>query len=93
MTFTYRSGEEIRKGDRVTFHGQAGEVEHVADPQSKNLSEAERWHVEDCGGGIMVREPKVFGRVFLSADGIPGEEGLVFVARASDETNRSPQNG
>jgi hypothetical protein len=32
MPFFYSSDEEIRKGDRALVHGEAGEVEFIADP-------------------------------------------------------------
>jgi hypothetical protein len=49
MPFTYQSGEEIRKGDRVLFHAEPGEIEFVADaiigdPETE-------WYVEQYGGG------------------------------------------
>ena len=31
MFVKYQSGEEIRKGDRVLFHGEPGEIEFVAE--------------------------------------------------------------
>jgi hypothetical protein len=31
MPLTYRSGEEIKKGDRVLFHGEPGEIEFVVE--------------------------------------------------------------
>ena len=46
MGLKYKSGVEIRKGDRV-------------------LQEAD-WYVQEYGGGVMVVEPKAFGRVFIS---------------------------
>jgi len=78
MKFKYQSGEEIMKGDRVLFHSEPGEVEFVAtepgDPETD-------WHVKEHGGGIMIHEPKVFGRVFIPADQIDDEEDLTFVGR------------
>ena len=77
MPFTYCSGEEIRKGDRVTFHREPGEIEFVADPHVPN-PETE-WYVKEFGGGVMIIEPKHFGRAFLDE---PGKyEDLVFVSR------------
>ena len=42
---------------------------------------AEDWLFETNGAGIMVAEPKVFGRVYLHAP--HEEEDLLFVARAN----------
>jgi hypothetical protein len=39
----YRSGEEIKKGDRVLFHGNPAEIELVAfDPNDSKHA----WHVQ-----------------------------------------------
>jgi len=78
MAFTYQSGEEIRKGDRVLLHGEPGEIQLVAvrltgDPELD-------WYVTECGGGVMVVEPKAFGRLFLTKI----DEDLAFVSRAGD---------
>src|SRR5580704_11493171 len=48
MPFFYSSGEQIRKGDRVLVHGEAGEVEFIADPSES----PDDWFVKDQGGGI-----------------------------------------
>ena len=75
----YRSGEEIKKGDHVLLHGQQGQVELVAtnpdDPESS-------WHVKQFGGGVLISEPKVFGRLFIRASEIGEYEDLEFVSRA-----------
>lgn len=61
----YRPGEEILKGDRVLFHGDPAEIELVAvDPNDPEHV----WHVRDFGGGIIVIDPKVSGRTFISRD-------------------------
>lgn len=80
MVFKYESGVEIRKGDRVLFHGEPGEIELVA--SSKGDPETDSY-VQEYGGGVMVVEPKVFGRVFIPADQLEKTEDLEFVARAS----------
>lgn len=41
----------------------------------------------------MIGEPKVFGRVFLTAADIPDDEDLVFVSRAAKQANRPPKTG
>lgn len=63
MHFSYQSGEKIRKGDRVTYHGEPGEIEFVAD---KLVGDAEiDWYMNEHGGGVMIIAPKFFGRVFV----------------------------
>ena len=81
MAFTYESGEAIRKGDRVLFHGEPGEVEFVADALTGDA--AMDWYIKEHGGGVMIIEPKRFGRVFLHET--ESEEDLVFVSRAENE--------
>jgi hypothetical protein len=58
----YQSGDEIRKGDRILLHGESGEIEFVADA----ATDPEGWYVAEHGGGVMILEPKVFGRLFVS---------------------------
>jgi hypothetical protein len=71
------SGEEIRKGDRVLFHGEPGEIELVADPAVANPETD--WYVQEYGRGVMVLEPKNFGRAFLPEP--QTAEDLEFVSR------------
>jgi hypothetical protein len=77
MPLFYQSGEEIKKGDRVIFHGEPGEIEFVADPASPDSETG--WYIKEYGGGVMVLEPKHFGRAFLPT---PTESDLWFVARS-----------
>ncbi len=80
LILKYRSGEEIRKGDRVRFHGNPAEVELVAcdrnDPEGA-------WHVEEYGGGVIdPPHPMVSGHTFIPTDQIDEYEDLEFVSRA-----------
>ncbi len=88
MSLSYQSGEEIQKGDRVSYHGEEGEIELVADTESPELMPEEQWYVEEFGGGVLIREPKVFGRVFIPAAQIGEDEDLVFVSRAMHPNDR-----
>ena len=66
------------KGDHVIFHGEPGEIEFVVD---KLVGDPELdWYVKEFGGGVMVIEPKVFGKVFLHET--EDAEDLVLVRRA-----------
>jgi hypothetical protein len=82
MPFKYHSGEEIKPGDRILFHREPGEVEFVADP-SDPLSDPHDWYIAELGGGLMIIEPKFFGRAFLRDPENAGD--LDFVARAKSE--------
>jgi hypothetical protein len=64
MPINYTTGEEVKKGDRVLFHGEPAEIELVADPE---VADPETdWYVKQYGRGVMILEPKRFGRAFLS---------------------------
>jgi len=80
LPLKYRSGEDIRKGDRVRFHGKDAEIEFVAwnvtDPDT-----ALDWYINEYGGGVMIREPIAFGSAFIPADQLNDCEDLEFVAR------------
>jgi hypothetical protein len=76
-TFAYTSGEDVREGDHIRYHGEIGSVEFVAAEKVGNPSLD--WFVEEFpGGGVMINA-KSFGAVFLSPDDI--DERLEFVAR------------
>jgi hypothetical protein len=76
----YRSGEEIRKGDRVLFHGTAAEIDFVVfDPNDPDPELA--WHMKESGGGVMILEPAVSGRTFIGKDSLEDYEDLEFVSR------------
>ena len=77
MPLTYMTGEQIRKGDRALFHDEPGEIELVADPTESDPETD--WYVQEYGGGVMVLEPKHFGRAFLPEP--QTAEDLKFVAR------------
>lgn len=76
----YRSGEEIRKGDHVLFHGNPAEIELVAfDADDPDPDVA--WHTKESGGGVMILDPAVSGRTFVQKDSLDEFEDLEFVSR------------
>lgn len=79
MPLKYKSGEEIRKGDRVLFHGEPGEIEFVV--ESFVGDPAIDWYMSEFGPGVMVREPEPehFGRAYIGDT--PNQEDLVFISR------------
>ena len=77
MSLRYASGDEIRLGDQVDYAGARGEIELVADPEAAGAKDD--WYVQRFGSGVMIVEPKVFGRVFVSEP--EGNATLVLVAR------------
>jgi hypothetical protein len=77
VAFTYQSGEEVKKGDRVIYHGEAGEIEFVAGPLVKDPETD--WYIQELGGGVMIIESRIFGRV-IEHDPTSVED-LEFVSR------------
>lgn len=78
MPLHYQSGQEIRKGDRVLFHGNPAEVELVAcDPDDPEHA----WYVKEFGGSVLVSDPRVSGRTFIEAESLPDYEDLEFLSR------------
>ncbi len=75
--FTYRSGGEIRAGDRITYHGETGKVEFVI--TGKTGDAAMDWYVEQYPGGGFMIAAQGFGNVFLTESDI--DEDLEFVSR------------
>jgi len=80
MILKYQSGERIKKGDNVRFHGELGQIEIVAielgDPETD-------WFLQEYGGGVMILE-RVTGRTFIPADQIDDCEDLEFLSRADE---------
>ena len=64
----------------MILHDEPGEVELVLDGETN----PEDWPVYEYGRGIMIVEPKVFGRLFLPEQDISNYEDLVFVSRSLD---------
>jgi len=77
--FTYKTGEEIRAGDRVKLHGHGGQVEFVVTVPTGDP--AMDWYVDEFGGGVMLIDDRI-GRVFLSVENLTEDGGLVLVSRA-----------
>ena len=76
----YTSGEDIRPGDDILYHGERGKVEFVTVSDNPNTD----WYVKQYGGGCMIRVPS-FGRVFVAA---PYEdEDLEFLERGEVRQN------
>jgi hypothetical protein len=80
MPFKYKTSEGIRKGDLGEFHGMPGRIEFVAELLTGDPEIA--WYVKKFGGGVMILEPKVFGRVFLNETDTA--EDLIVVSRADE---------
>jgi hypothetical protein len=83
VPFTYESGAAIRKGDRVLFHGEPAEIEFLAEALTGDP--AMDWYIEKLGVGVMIIEPKHYGRVFLHETDTA--EDLMFISRAENEAH------
>jgi hypothetical protein len=89
MPLKYMAGEYIRKGDFVMLHGEPGQVEFIAESKIGD-PEIDRY-VTEFGGGVMILEPKFFGRAFLPEPA--ADEDLVLVSRASETSGEQSQAG
>jgi hypothetical protein len=79
-SFRYQSGEEIKTRDRITYHGDSGEVEFVV--VEKTGDAATDWYLDQYpGGGIMLNVNNL-GNVFLSE--IEKDEDLKFISRGRE---------
>jgi hypothetical protein len=79
--FVYPSGEEVKRGDRIRFHGEPGEVEFVVAELTGDP--AMDWYMEEFPGGGYMIKAEGFGRVFLMETSNDLED-LEFVARAKE---------
>lgn len=79
MSLKYQTGEEIQKGDRILFHQEPGEIEFVFDTLVGDP--ADDWYIRELGPGVMVLEPKYFGRAYVRDT--ENDEDLVFVSRGA----------
>jgi hypothetical protein len=77
MPLTYRSGEDVRAGDRVSYHGEPGLVEFVADTENPDTA----WYLEKHGDGCMIACAG-FGHVYVSETHT--DEDLDFIGRRGD---------
>ena len=78
-TFHYVSGDEVRRGDQVRYHGEPGEVQFVV---SERVGDAAMdWYLDEYGGGGLMIFTENFGRVFLTSNDI--DESLQFVERGN----------
>lgn len=68
---------QIRKGDHVLLHGDPALVKFFAGADD----DPGDWYMKEHGGGVMILEPKVFGRLFISDTA--NYEDLEFVSRSA----------
>ena len=80
MALVYQSGEEVKSGDRIIYHGDPGEVEFVI--VSLTGDPAMDWYLEKFPGGGFMINAKGFGSVFLGESDI--DEDLEFLSRRGD---------
>jgi hypothetical protein len=81
MILNYRTGEEIKKGDRVRYHQNPAIIELVA---TEPCNPETDWYVQEYGGGVMILDPVVSGRTFIDVNEIDEYEDLEFVSRAEE---------
>jgi hypothetical protein len=59
MALTYQTGEEIQRGDRVRYGGEAGVIEFVV--EALTGEHEQDWLLETHGPGVMVADPMSLG--------------------------------
>jgi hypothetical protein len=78
----YQSGEDVRRGDKVTFGGKAATVELVV--VGSNGDPENDWQFETNGPGVLVVEAEpatLFGRMYMRNPEIKND--LLLVARVT----------
>jgi hypothetical protein len=76
MPFRYDSGEEVRAGDLIRYHGDLGHVEFLVTPENSDPTLV--YYLElNPGGGAMLEVKESFGYVFVNFP----DEHLEFVSR------------
>jgi len=78
VSFLYQTGEDIRKGDFVLFHGEPGRIELAVEILGNPETD---WFIREYGGGVMILEG-IAGRTFIAADHLPDNDDLEFVSRS-----------
>jgi hypothetical protein len=74
---SYCTGQDIRTGDLITYHGESGHVQFVIADPPRDPSQA--WYLDQFPrGGVMI-EAERFGSVFIRLEDI--DEQLQFIAR------------
>jgi hypothetical protein len=81
--FKYPSGQDVKPGDQILYHGEPGEVEFVVADRTGDPSKD--WHIEQFPGGGFMITAKGFGSVFLAESDI--DEDLEFVSRSGSSLN------
>ena len=76
----YISGEEVRPGDRILFHGETGEVEFVVTHLTGDASMD--WYLEQHPEGGLMLTASGLGSVFVATNMI--DERLKFVSRSNN---------
>ena len=65
MALTYVCGVEIELGDQVRYEGTLGRIELVVQGPPYDEPSLD-WFLRELGPGVMVVEPTVFGRVYVT---------------------------
>jgi hypothetical protein len=76
----YQTGEDVRAGDRIRYHGEPGHVEFVATEKDGEHD----WYVDEFPGGGAMIQAETFGSVFIHAAEVQEDEDLEFVSRRED---------
>jgi hypothetical protein len=74
----YLSGDEVKPGDRIRYHGEPGSIEFVVTEATGEP--ARDWFLHEFPGGGVMLTATGFGSVFLSSSDV--DEDLELIARS-----------
>jgi hypothetical protein len=80
-TFHYISGDDVRAGDHISYHGKSGIVLFIVTEKTGDLSMD--WYVDKLPDGGFMIDASGFGNVFL--DEPEDEEDLLLISRKSEQ--------
>jgi len=73
----YPSGDEVRQGDQITYHGEPGTISFII--TAKSSDPAMDWYMEQFPEGGCMASVENMGSVFLA--NCQTDEDLKFIAR------------
>jgi hypothetical protein len=84
--FVYSTGEEVRDGDKVRYHGEPGVIKFVITGRTGNRDMD--WYLDEFPEGGFAIDAKNFGLVFLTES--RRTEDLELVSRRDEPRHNAP---
>lgn len=83
MTLRYHSGHEVKKGDRIRYHGEPAVVNFVVIERTGDPSVD--WYMDEFPEGGCMLEASAFGHVFVPSTDL--HDHAQFLSRIDDGTS------